>query len=105
MLDLSFQEVSPLEGYLEISISVLVFQVYGVQFATELLSEHSNTEAYLLWFLFGIVAASLGHFLCIFDALTEIYKGIVPQKRKTDYDALSLLVHDLSRHQNVPFVG
>ena len=105
MLDLSFQEVSPLEDYLEVAKGMLVLQVYGVQLASKLLSEHPDTDTYLLWFLFGVVAASLGHFLCIFDALAEVDKSIVPQKRKTDNDALSLLVHNFTWYKDVPLVG
>lgn len=84
---------------------MLVLQVYGVQLASKLLSEHADTEAYLFRLLFGVVTASLGHLLRVFDALAEVYKGIAPQKRETDDDALSLFIHNLTWHKDIAFVG
>ena len=105
MLDLALQEVAPLIGYLEIAEGVLVFQAYRVQLPTQQLPKHAHAEAYLFRLFFGIVAASLSHLLRVLDALAEVYEGIMPQKRKTDNDALSLLIDHLARQLNIPLIG
>lgn len=106
MLDLSLQEVPPAEIYLEITIGVLLFQVYARHPAAQLLAKHPHTETHLLRWVFPQrdCLASLCHFSRTLNALSEEHLGTVAQKGQGDDGRTFSLVHQLPKEFDVALV-